>query len=100
MTDSLEFPQNKAYQQEFVQDVETKKPKYLVYYKSTVSWLPQPRSIRIIENWFAPYAYRYYKVVGIADMVATDKTEYVWNDEAANYQPKGKYFVVLFERKV
>jgi len=99
MTDSLEFPQNKRFQSEFIHDVETKKPKYMIYYKIPVSWMPQLRSLKDIEKWFPAFAYKNYNIVGIADMVTADRTEYIWKEDAMAYQPKGEYFVAVFERK-
>jgi hypothetical protein len=40
-----------------------------------------------------------YEIVGIADLVSPDRTYYVWDQEAASYQPTSKVPVYLLRRK-
>lgn len=99
MGDSLKFPNNRIYQQEFISDVETKKPKFIVFVRHSISWLMNPRSDQTIQKWFTNFVNREYKIVGIADMISPQQTEYVWDAEAATYSPKSEYFLAIFEVK-
>ena len=97
MGDTIKFPMNKTYQKEFIHDIETKKPKYLIYYKHYVSWLRNPAFERSIDNWFTDFSNKNYKLVGIADMVSPEQTNYIWYDEVGKYKPLGEFLIGVFE---
>jgi hypothetical protein len=99
MGDSLLFPMSKTYQKEFIHDIEIKKPKYLVYFKHSISWLRNPKADRSIDNWFSDFSNKNYKLVGYADMISPEVTNYVWFDEMNNYTPRGESQVGVFEIK-
>jgi hypothetical protein len=86
-------------QDQFIREIERSRPKYLVSVGVQTSWLARPDSVRTVFSWFSNYASRYYKVVGIVDILAEDWTEYYWDDEAAGRSPTSPVFLVVFERK-
>ncbi|MFH2141956.1 MAG: hypothetical protein ABIJ97_06010, partial [Bacteroidota bacterium] len=99
MGDTVLFPMNKTYQSEFINDIETKKPKYLIYFRHYISWLRHPSADTSIDNWFNDFSNKNYNLVGVADMLNERKTNYVWYDEVFKYQPKGEYIIGVFEIK-
>ncbi|GAB4295454.1 MAG: hypothetical protein Kow0068_20060 [Marinilabiliales bacterium] len=99
MGDTLLFPENKNYQKEYVNDIETNKPKYMVFFNHPISWLTHPNASPIINNWFNDYSMKYYNLVGVIDMISPVQTNYVWYDKIPTYKPSGKYLIGVFERK-
>jgi hypothetical protein len=97
----LEFPtaQNKAWQQEFMSDVEKAAPKFLVFFNHPYSWMVSSKTENLIFPWFDNFA-KNYKTIGFAEM-NENGTKYVWepNVDMTNHPPKSQFTVYVFERK-
>jgi hypothetical protein len=85
-------------QAQFIHDVETNKPKYLVYVNLDFYWLVQQGSATSFLTWIASYCQRYYDRVGVAD-IGSHETYYQWDAAARIYQPRTHNFIVIFKRK-
>jgi hypothetical protein len=86
-------------QQELIADVEEARPEYLIYVTVPYSWGVVPRSDRRIFGWVEPYIRRYYRVVGIAEILSPRETRYAWDDEARSYRPRSDQLVRVFRRR-
>ncbi len=84
-------------QNELIHDVETNHPEYVVVVGSNSSWLRTPNSASRIFDWWSAYGLQYYKVVGLADIVSMDHTEYRW-DDVGTYKPQSPNLVVVYKR--
>jgi len=65
-------------QKDFIKDVETRKPKYILYMDIFSSWTHQRDSHNDIFKWFHSYQKDRYELVGVAELVYDDKTIYHW----------------------
>lgn len=86
-------------QKEMIQQIETAKPKFLIFVNVSTSWLVMPTSKKLIFDWFNQYHQQYYRPVGIVDIVSRNQTIYRWNENAVGYTPRSKYWLAVFERK-
>jgi hypothetical protein len=86
-------------QQEMIQQIETAKPKFLIFVDISTSWLAGPMSNTLIRDWFQKNQDKYYKLVGAIDIVSTDKTLYTWNEKGFDYEPKSDSWIAVLERK-
>ncbi len=86
-------------QQEVIREVESAKPKYIIYVNLGGSWLLRTRSDRTILYWLADYAALHYKVVGLVNIVSSDQTDYYWGEDADYYAPAVAQGICIFERK-
>ncbi|MBL4625320.1 MAG: glycosyltransferase family 39 protein [Flavobacteriales bacterium] len=87
------------FQKEFIIDVEEAMPKYMVFFNHPISWLMHPNADKTIFTWFNTFSQQNYKLVGVADMVGPNQTDYLWDQQVLNYKPKGQYYIWVFERK-
>ncbi len=98
---SLMEPQQYALtmQDEFIRDVETAQPDYIVFVSYPTSWLQQEGipSFKILDWWAAYQPQRYKQIVGVADIIADNHTEYRWSD-AGSYQLQSSSAVVIYKR--
>ena len=94
---------SKAWQQEFINDMERERPRFVVFFNHRISQLVHPNSDKTIFNWFNQYINRGYKRIGNVDMLgpAPNQTNYVFDDKPEilnNYRGQGQFFVDIFER--
>ncbi len=85
-------------QQEMIREIETARPSFIVYVNVSTSWLLRPDSNKSIFEWFNKYV-QYYDRVGIIDILALDKTEYRWKNDATRYKPHSNNYLIVFKRK-
>jgi hypothetical protein len=91
-------PEHKAWQREFVKDVEAASPRYFVFFRHGISLFVQPNTDNYIFEWVNKYATEKFHLVGVIDMVDGQKSTYVWNSDVNTYQPKGQNSIFIFER--
>lgn len=94
---------NLQMQQDMVRDVETRKPRYLVFVSVGTSWMFRPDSPNYITDWFNENNSKDYAPVGLAEIIKTpdgmyQSTIYKWGAEFATHQRTSSDFIVLFER--
>ena len=98
----LEFdiPQAKAWQKEFIADIEKASPEYLVFFAHPISWLANPKIENLIFPWFDKFSAEKYNLIGFADMY-DNNTNYVWfqDIDLVKNPPKSQYKIFVFEKK-
>jgi hypothetical protein len=85
-------------QNEMIHDIETRRPAYVVVVNVVWSWVVRPDSSRHILQWWDAYHAKNYQKVGVADIISSDQTEYVWSN-AESYSPKSSTFLEVYRRK-
>ena len=85
-------------QQEMIQEIESARPKFLVFVNVDTSWLVRRESENLIFEWFKQYQQKYYSPVGIIDIISDKHTVYRWESEALQYSPRSKYWLVVLQR--
>jgi hypothetical protein len=86
-------------QEEMIEQIESKKPKFLVYVHVFSSWVMRPESEKMIFQWMQDYQRRYYRVVGVIDIVSVNQTIERWGEEADSYLPRSENGLLVLERK-
>jgi len=84
---------------EFIQEVETSKPKYIVLYDHKISILRKSNSDMSVFTWFNSWVVNNYNRVGLVDMLPNQPATYLWGAEIGNYQPKSSLKAYVYERK-
>ena len=88
----------KEWSAEFKQDFMKAQPKYVVWVQHPYSWsLPKGASTEFID-WGWDTIKKGYHPIGYADIISHNQTEYVWDNEALNYRPKGNEYLMVLER--
>ncbi|MBI5142819.1 MAG: glycosyltransferase family 39 protein [Nitrospirae bacterium] len=87
-----------AMQKEMIGQIESARPKYIVFVPIDASWLAWKDAEMHILRWLQGELQRNYTVVGVADIVAPEPTVYKWNDEARNYSVRSKWNVLIYKR--
>ena len=59
----------------------------MVFVKTPTSWLMTKESNTTLLDWFKDYQLK-YSVAGIIEIVSVYKTNYLWDDQAQNYNPR------------
>jgi hypothetical protein len=91
-------PYASAMQKDFIHDVETARPKFLVLVNDPSSWTTWPQSDRTIFVWSRQYPAQFYQLVGVAAMYPS-YTEYFWGKEAASANVKTSSAIYVLKRK-
>jgi hypothetical protein len=86
-------------QEEMIQEIESARPKYLVFVNVATSWLAGPESKTHIFEWSERYRDEFFEIAGIIDMMSWDQTLYRWDEEAIGYTPKSEFWLAVFVRK-
>jgi hypothetical protein len=85
-------------QNEMIGEVEAAAPEYVVQVSGNASWLQDQQSPARVFDWWYAYAARHYRLVGIADIISEERTEYRWAAAAEAYQPQSSYFLAVYRR--
>ena len=86
-------------QRKMIREIEAARPKFMIFVNVPTSWLARPESETFVFSWFQKYIGKYYKQVGIVDIVSPRFSEYRWGDDSAGYRPRSKIWVAVFERE-
>jgi len=86
-------------QKQMVSEIEKARPRFLVIVNITSSWLKRKGSETFLIDWVSEYARKYYKRVGVVDIISREKTEYHWGSDADGYSPRSRYWLSIYERK-
>jgi hypothetical protein len=102
-TDTYEMMRSGDYalqmQKEMIAEIERACPKFLVFVHVITSWSATSDSPELIFGWLSDYSAKYYKQVGIVDIISGRQTNYIWGDDAASYKPRSEYWLSIFRRK-
>jgi 4-amino-4-deoxy-L-arabinose transferase-like glycosyltransferase len=85
-------------QKQFIKDIETNNPKYMVFVNIQTSWLNHPDSHQLIFEWTDDYQKRgLLKLVGVVELFK-EQSLYYWEPEV-KWPITAKYWIAVFERK-
>ena len=84
-------------QKEMIAEIEAAQPEYIVFVGVPQSFGKLPGSEEYIFRWIDSYLRTQYDIVGVADILP--QTNYVWGDEARNYQPRSSSYIRVFKRR-
>ncbi len=93
------YPYALRMQQEMIQEIEAARPQFLVFVKVAASWRDRSGSERMIFEWFEQYKQKYYRQVGVVDIIAPKHTAYHWGNSAVEYSPRSENWLTVFQRK-
>jgi hypothetical protein len=93
-----EQPFASAMQKEFIHDVESARPEFLVLVNNGTSWTTWPEADRTIFYWARQYPGQYYQLAGVVAMYPA-YTEYLWGKEAASADVKTSSALYVYQRK-
>ncbi len=85
-------------QEEFISQVESSKPKFIIEVHVPTSWMRRQESKSRIFDWMSYYVGENYHLIGVADIISPDITVYKWNKDAVNYWVRSRDYVSIFER--
>ncbi|MEY2546950.1 MAG: hypothetical protein QOG48_2067 [Verrucomicrobiota bacterium] len=85
-------------QKEMMREIETARPKYVVFVAVDTSWLMTPQSDRTILKWFENYSAAELKPAGLVNIVSENHTDYYlpYTGETVTPSPMR---ITIFERK-
>jgi hypothetical protein len=86
-------------QKGMIKEVETAKPKYLVFVSISSSWLRKLKSNPLIFEWLTSYLIKHYKRIVIVDIMSNTKTLYIWGKRVKRYKSRSDCNLSIFERK-
>lgn len=86
-------------QDEFRQEVEAARPKYLIFVGVALSWGTSPQSNTGVVTWANEFTARCYDLAGIADIDPAGEATIRWDAEARGYRPRFPSQVWTFSRK-
>jgi hypothetical protein len=84
-------------QNEMIRELENSRPEYVVYVSVPFSWAQRSDSPRRIFDWWSRYGAQNYKVVGVADILSPDHTEYHW-DNLESFRPSSQTYIAICKR--
>jgi hypothetical protein len=86
-------------QREMIQEIEASRPKYIVFVKDNMSWLPRENSDKLIFEWFGKYREN-FALVGLVNIVSADRTDYYFPPSANPESIKlSQYYCLIYERR-
>jgi hypothetical protein len=85
-------------QEEMIRQIESARPKYVILVGVPTSWLRHPESESLILTWVDQYIKTYYGVVGLVNIVSSDRTDYYFEQMPESLPPLGAY-VLIYQRK-
>jgi len=92
--------QSADWQKEALDSLISKRPKYVVFPILTNSWSLQTGSDPSYYQGAWTFTQTYYRAIGWADLQPSGKTQYVLDEsKAATYQPTGKEYILVLQRK-
>lgn len=87
-----------AMQHHMVNELEALRPRFLVFVNVRTSWLAKPTSDATLARWFQAH-WKDFEQVGVADIVSSDVTRYLWDDAARDYRPESSLWLAVFRRR-
>jgi len=88
---------SKKLQNEMFTEVESARPKYIVYLNVYTSWLANKKTEPTLYAWMEYYLKFNYKMVGMIDIISPEVSKYYWDDEVTGNE-SSQYEVYVFER--
>ncbi len=93
-------PFAKQWQLEAIHDVETKKPRYMIFVYHPFSWMLDKDADMTFYNWTNKYISENYNWVMVADQIdSRGDCNYVYGKDLERYQLIGRQYISVMERK-
>lgn len=86
-------------QQQMMREIEAARPDYVVLLENPASWSAQPNSHSEIFVWIKQYVAEQLQLVGLVDMISTQRTDYHWNLEGGFPKLESPFVISIFRRK-
>ena len=83
-------------QKDFIREVESAMPAYIVYVNVSTSWLYRYNSHKLLFRWFEKFRLN-YTVIGLVD-IFREKTIYSWFPNLSP-PPRSKNWLAILKRK-
>jgi len=77
-------------QQEMINEIETTNPKYIVQVFAPGSWVARPFSPQLVFQWMKSFVKDNFDLVGVAEIISSEKTSYYWDKDAAAYARRSR----------
>jgi hypothetical protein len=99
-------------QQEMIDEIEAKKPKYIVFANARYSWLVHPKAPMKIFEWMLRYLPANYDIVGLFEPKNPLETEAFWGAQMKTYRAQAdakewklpfftdRPYIIVFRRKL
>jgi hypothetical protein len=81
-------------QEEMIRQIESARPKYLIWIGVPTSWLRQPTSEGMIIAWGNDYVEKFYDVVGLVNILSPDQTDYYFDQLPSPMPPLGNHIFI------
>jgi 4-amino-4-deoxy-L-arabinose transferase-like glycosyltransferase len=95
-TYELMEPQSYAQQmqEEMIRQIESARPKYLIWIGAPTSWMRQPTSEGLIFAWAKDYIEKFYDVVGLVNILSRNHTDYYFDQLPSSVPPLGNHILI------
>ncbi len=83
---------------EAIAEIESSQPEFFVFVGLIRSWAQELDYDRAILNWAKEYSNKYERV-GLIDILLASRTEYYWDQAAADIRPKSAHRIFVYRKK-
>ena len=81
-----------------MQEIEGAQPTFVVVANLSGSWA-SPELSPMLQDWAQDYLNSEYEISGVVDILSHEETVYKWDQQASNYIPRSKYFLMIYKRQ-
>lgn len=94
-----EHPFAREMQLRLIKQIETSRPKYIVFTGTPASWGKTPKSDLTLYEWLPDYGEAHYTVVGLAESLDENFVAYYWDADVEGRTPRTNVYISVFKRK-
>lgn len=87
-------------QLDFIQEIETSKPRYIVSVNVTSSWLPKLDSDKTVIKWTETFLRQNYTTIGVIEDIDNDHYQIYWDEEVIRNRPFLSNKLVVLKRNI
>jgi hypothetical protein len=85
-------------QEEMIRQIESARPKYVIWINVRPSWLQQATSEGMIFHWANDYTHKFYDAVALVNILSRDHTDYYF-DQPPDAKPPLVNYILICRRK-
>lgn len=93
-----EQPYAREFQQHMIQEIETSRPRYIVFVNMKLSWLERKHSDQTLVKWFRRYADTHLQPVAIVEMDKANHVVYRWDEPEMRLHPDAATMIVVYKQ--
>jgi hypothetical protein len=86
-------------QKQMILEIESARPKYVVFVSCPTSWLARDNSDMTVFEWAGEFVRKRYELVGIVDFLARDSIPFFWDEAVKGYWPMSSSYICVYRRK-